>query len=82
LSIESLIYVEERTKSVKLAFKDNQINIFSHSERGQAKTKIDVNNLDKEMEITFNIHYLIDILEKLTTDNINMIILLVKSLVS
>ncbi|CAC9557213.1 DNA polymerase III beta subunit (EC 2.7.7.7) [uncultured Gammaproteobacteria bacterium] len=71
---QALIFVEERTNGVKLAFKDNQINIFSHSERGQAKTKIDVNNLDKEMEITFNIHYLIDILEKLTTDNINMII--------
>ncbi|OIR25467.1 DNA polymerase III beta subunit [Bathymodiolus thermophilus thioautotrophic gill symbiont] len=71
---QALIFVEERTKGVKLAFKDNQINIFSHSERGQAKTKIDINNFDKEIEVTFNVHYLIDILEKLTTDNINMTI--------
>ncbi|BAS67032.1 DNA polymerase III subunit beta [Bathymodiolus septemdierum thioautotrophic gill symbiont] len=71
---QASIFVEERTKGVKLAFKDNQISIFSHSERGQAKTKIDISNFDKEIEITFNIHYLISILEKLTTDDINMVI--------
>ncbi|CAC9435122.1 DNA polymerase III beta subunit (EC 2.7.7.7) [uncultured Gammaproteobacteria bacterium] len=71
---QASIFVEERTKGVKLAFKDNQINIFSHSERGQAKTKIETNNFDKEVEISFNIHYLISILENLTTDDINMIL--------
>ncbi|WXU00579.1 MAG: Beta sliding clamp [Catillopecten margaritatus gill symbiont] len=71
---QASIFVEERTKGVKLAFKDNQINIFSHSERGQAKTKINIDNFNKEIEITFNIHYLISILENLTTDNINMVI--------
>jgi len=71
---QASIFADERTKSVKLAFKDNQINIFSHSERGQAKTKIDINNFDKEIEITFNIQYLISILENLTTDDVNMVI--------
>lgn len=71
---QASIFVEECTKGVKLSFKDNQINIFSHSERGQAKTNININNFDKEIEITFNIYYLISILENLTTDNINMVI--------
>jgi len=71
---QASIFVDERTKGVKLTFKDNQINIFSHSERGQAKTKIDIDNFDKEIEITFNIHYLISILENITADNINMVI--------
>lgn len=68
------IFVEERTKGVKLAFKDNKVNIFTHSERGQAKAQINVENFNKEMEIAFNIHYLINILETLTTDKINIIL--------
>ncbi|KAA0446109.1 MAG: DNA polymerase III subunit beta [Candidatus Thioglobus sp.] len=71
---QASIFVEERTKGVKLSFKDNQINIFTHSERGQAKTKVDIDNFDKEIDITFNIHYLISILENIQTDNINMVI--------
>ena len=71
---QASIFVEERTKGVKLVFKDQQLNIFSHSERGQAKTQIETKNFDKEIEIAFNIHYLISILEKLTTETINMVI--------
>ena len=71
---QASIFVEERTKGVKLVFKDSQLNIFSHSERGQAKTKISIKNFDKEIEIAFNIHYLISILEKLTTEEINMVV--------
>ena len=71
---QASIFVEERTKGVKLVFKDKQLNIFSHSERGQAKTQIETQNFDKEIEIAFNIHYLISILEKLTTETINMVI--------
>lgn len=71
---QAAIFADERTKGVKLTFKDNHINIFAHSERGQAKTKIDIDNFDKEIEITFNIHYLITILENLTSDDINMVI--------
>ena len=57
-----------------MLFKDSQLYIFSHSERGQAKTQIKIKNFDKEIEIAFNIHYLISILEKLTSDEINMLI--------
>ena len=71
---QAAIFVEERTKGVKLVFRDNNLNIFSHSERGQAKTQIKVSNQDKEIEIAFNIHYLISILEKITSDKINMVV--------
>ncbi len=71
---QASIFVEERTKGVKLVFKDSQLHIFSHSERGQAKTQINIDNFDKEIEIAFNIHYLISILEKINSDKIKMII--------
>ncbi|CAC9521045.1 DNA polymerase III beta subunit (EC 2.7.7.7) [uncultured Gammaproteobacteria bacterium] len=71
---QTSIFVEERTKGVKLAFKNNQINIFSHSERGQAKAKVDVKNFNKETDIAFNINYLMSVLEILTTDEINMVL--------
>ncbi|WP_428086767.1 DNA polymerase III subunit beta [Candidatus Thioglobus sp.] len=71
---QASIFVEERTKGVKLVFKNSQLNIFTHSERGQAKTQISTKNFSKEIEIAFNIHYLISILEKLTTDEINMVV--------
>lgn len=68
------IFVEERTKGIKLLFKDNEINIFSHSERGQAKAKVAIKNFNKEIDIAFNIHYLISILKVLTTNEINMVL--------
>ena len=71
---QASIFIEERTKGVKLVFKDNEINIFSHSERGQAKAKVSIRNFEKEIDIAFNIHYLISILEVLTTDEINMVL--------
>ncbi len=71
---QASIFVEERTKGVKLVFKKTKLNIFSHSERGQAKTQISIKNFDKEIEIAFNIQYLIPILEKLTTTEINMVV--------
>ncbi|MDP7553730.1 MAG: DNA polymerase III subunit beta [Candidatus Thioglobus sp.] len=71
---QASIFVEERTKGVKLVFRDNSLNIFSHSERGQAKTQIKVKNQDKELEIAFNIHYIISILEKITSEEINMVV--------
>ena len=71
---QASIFVEERTKGVKLLFKDSQLHIFSHSERGTAKTQISTKGLDKEVEVAFNIHYLISILEKIDARNITMVI--------
>ena len=71
---QASIFVEERTKGVKLVFRDDKLSIFSHSERGRAETQITVKNQEKELEIAFNIHYLISVLEKLTADEINMVI--------
>ena len=71
---QASIFVEERTKGVKLVFRDDKLSIFSHSERGRAETQIAIKDQEKELEIAFNIHYLISVLEKLTADEINMVI--------
>jgi DNA polymerase-3 subunit beta len=71
---QASIFVEERTKGVKLVFRDDKLSIFSHSERGRAETQLAIKNQEKELEIAFNIHYLISVLEKLTADEINMVI--------
>jgi len=71
---QASIFVEERTKGVKLVFRDDKLSIFSHSERGRAETQIAVKDQEKELEIAFNIHYQISVLEKLTADEINMVI--------
>ena len=71
---QASIFVDERTKGVKLVFRDDKLSIFSHSERGRAETQIEVTKQEKELEIAFNIHYLISVLEKLSSHSINMVI--------
>ena len=71
---QASIFVDERTKGVKLVFRDDKLSIFSHSERGRAETQIEVTKQEKELEIAFNIHYLISVLEKLSSQSINMVI--------
>ena len=71
---QASIFVEERTKGVRLVFRDDKLSIFSHSERGKAETQIAVKDQKKELEIAFNIHYLISVLEKITADEVNMVI--------
>ena len=71
---QASIFVDERTKGVKLVFRDDKLSIFSHSERGRAETQIEVTKQEKELEIAFNIHYLISVLEKLSSKEVNMVI--------
>lgn len=71
---QASIFVEDQTNRVTLNFKAAELHISSHSERGQAKLQIATKNFKKELEISFNIRYLIPILEKLTTPEINIII--------
>jgi len=71
---QASILVDERTKGVKLVFREEILSIFSHSERGRAETQMEISKQEKELEIAFNIHYLISVLEKLTSQEVNMII--------
>ena len=71
---QSAIFVDERNKGVRLKYKNSDLFIFSQSERGQAKTQISTENFDKEIEIAFNIQYLISILEKISSTQIEMVI--------
>ena len=45
---QASIFVDERTKGVKLVFRDDKLSIFSHSERGRAETQIEVTKQEKE----------------------------------
>ena len=56
---QASIFVDERTKGVKLVFRDDKLSIFSHSERGRAETQLEVTKQEKELEIAFNIHGLV-----------------------
>lgn len=66
--------IDDRKRSVKLEFKDNDINIYAQSEKGYAEAKLTVENNNNNLEVVFNINYLIAVLEKLTTTNINIAI--------
>lgn len=71
---QASIFVEEKKKAVKLTFTKDILNIFSNSERGHAKTQIKIKNQKLELEINFNIHYLISILEKIETKEVYIFI--------
>ncbi len=62
--------VDENKKSVTLNFKNDIIYIETRSEKGDAKTELTIKKQDKNIEVVFNINYLISILEKLITKNI------------
>lgn len=68
---QASIFVEERKKCVTLFFKEEELNIFSSSERGQAKIQINIKN-NIETKIAFNIHYLISAIEKIETNQISI----------
>lgn len=65
------------TSDIKLSFKSNQISTSIHSQRGRAKSKLDIDSSKGDglsEEVVFNIHYLIPILESIPTETINIII--------
>jgi DNA polymerase-3 subunit beta len=70
---QSSVFIEKQ-KAVKLTFNDSTLNIFSHSERGQAKIQIDIENFTGKIETAFNIDYLINILKNLNEEKILMVI--------
>ncbi len=63
------IFVKQ-TNTIKLIFKNNNLNIIAISEKGEANTKIKIKNYTGEMIAGFNVRYLIETLKKLTTENI------------
>ncbi len=62
--------VDEKKKSVKLNFTNDTIYIEVISEKGKAKTELAINKQNNNIEVVFNINYLIGVLEKLTTENV------------
>lgn len=63
------IFTKE-SKTIKLTFKSNNLTINTESEKGSAKSNLEIKNFDKEITINFNVSYLIQTLENLESENI------------
>ena len=57
--------VDDKKKNVKILFSNNNIDIYTESERGKAHTKINITKQHNNLEVIFNINYLMDILDKI-----------------
>ncbi|SFV68379.1 DNA polymerase III beta subunit [hydrothermal vent metagenome] len=71
---QAAVFIDERTKSVKLIFEQNTLKIQTKSENGRADIELTTQTtLDDILEVGFNINYLIQSLEKLDSDNVKFI---------
>ena len=68
-----LLTLNNDTQKRQLKLAEIQIKL-AESQIKLAETQIEVTKQEKELEIAFNIHYLISVLEKLTSKEINMVI--------
>jgi DNA polymerase-3 subunit beta len=71
---QASVFVEGNTKGAKFIFKNSTLDIFSKSEKGQSKVQTKTEKFNEKIEVTFNISYIIAILEKLFTDEINIVL--------
>lgn len=69
-SLKQVEIFTRENKTIKLKFKNNELIIDAKSEKGSANSVIAINNFDKEIEISFNVSYLIQTLQNLSSDNI------------
>lgn len=71
---QAVIFVNEKTKAVNLLFKNNNLEIKTTSERGNADINLTTNtDITNELSINFNIDYIITVISKLSTDEIHLI---------
>jgi DNA polymerase-3 subunit beta len=73
-SLKHVLVFTEDTSNVKMVFNENTLEIFTHSEKGQAQTKVGIQDFNGKIEINFNAQYLIQALEKINSKEIKMII--------
>lgn len=63
----------EKHRAVRMCFTQNQLVIAANNpEQEQAEELLEISNSNPDLEICFNIGYLIDVLTKITTDTIKM----------
>ena len=66
--------VNENNKSIKLQLNNNELVILTQSERGSAQANIAVTTTLKQVDVSFNINYLLTVLEKLEDDIIHIVL--------
>ena len=70
------ILSNEKYRGVKISFSDNTINILAHNpEKEEAKEEVGVTYQGNEMEIGFNVSYLVDALKAIDTEKVKLSVL-------
>ena len=70
------ILSNEKYKGVKISFSENSLKILAHNpEKEEAKEEVSVNYQGSEMEIGFNVSYLVDALSAINTDKVKLSVL-------
>lgn len=66
--------VDENNKGIKLKISNDNILITISSERGKAQANVAIKSKIDDLEVNFNVHFLITALSNLITENINFAI--------
>ena len=70
------ILSNEKYRGVKISFSSNTLKILAHNpEKEEAKEEVSVDYQGDEMEIGFNVSYLVDALTAIHTDKVNLSVL-------
>ena len=70
------ILSNEKYRGVKISFSDNTLKILAHNpEKEEAKEEVSVTYQGNEMEIGFNVSYLIDALTAIGTEKVKLSVL-------
>jgi DNA polymerase-3 subunit beta len=73
-SLKHVLIFTEDTSNIKMVFNESTLEIFTHSEKGQAQTEVKIKDFKGKTEINFNAQYLIQALEKITSQEVKMIV--------
>lgn len=71
--VRASILSNERARSVRLSLKENQLKITaSNTEHEEAEEIVDVNYNGEELEVGFNVTYILDVLNALKCNQVRM----------
>lgn len=71
--VRAAILSNERYRSVRLQFSENQLTVTAtNPEQEQAEEIIDISYADEEMEVGFNVSYILDVLNTLKCNRVRM----------
>jgi DNA polymerase-3 subunit beta len=69
-SLKQVEIFTKENKTIHLSFENNNLKVTTNSEKGSAKSNIETSNFDGNINISFNVAYLIQTLQNLNSENI------------